>query len=130
MKNSPNASRSISTFNWSATSAAPPFSGQFHKIACQNVRVQKPEAEEVVQALRARHVFAHVQHLGVNRVGIRVVLPTGAEAIWDGDGAAGLEAQVMRDGVLVGFVPVIAGSADFTLEQTVDAIAAADYGTS
>jgi len=92
--------------------------------------VQKPEAEEVVQALRARHVFAHVQHLGVNRVGIRVVLPTGAEAIWDGDGAAGLEAQVMRDGVLVGFVPVIAGSADFTLEQTVDAIAAADYGTS
>lgn len=130
MKNSPNASRSISTFNWSATSAAPLFSGQFHEIACQNVRVQKPEAEEVVQALRARHVFAHVQHLGVNRVGIRVVLPTGAEAIWDGDGAAGLEAQVMRDGVLVGFVPVIAGSADFTLEQTVDAIAAADYGTS
>lgn len=97
--------------------------------ACQNDAVQKPEAEEVVEALRARSVFAHVQHLGVNRVGIRVVLPTGAEAIWDGDGAAGLEAQVMRDGVLVGFVPVIPGSADFSLAQTVEAIASADYGT-
>lgn len=66
--------------------------------------------------------------MGVQRVGIRIVLPTGAEAIWDADGAAGLEAQVMRDGVLVGFVPVIPGSADFTVAQVVDAIADADYG--
>lgn len=88
----------------------------------------KEEAEQVVAALRARGVFAHVQHMGVNRVGLRVVLPSGAEAIWDADGAAGLEAQVMRDGVLVGFVPVIAGSANFDFEQTVSAIAAADYG--
>lgn len=77
--------------------------------------------------LRARKVFAHVHHVGVGRVGIRVVLANGSEAIWDADGAAGLEAQVMRDGVLVGFVPVIPGSADFTVAQTVAAIAGADY---
>lgn len=92
-------------------------------------RVLIEEAELVVEKLRAHHVFAHVQHTGVNRVGIRVVLPTGAEAIWDADGAAGLEAQVMRDGVLVGFIPVIEGSADFDLDQTVAAIASAEYGT-
>lgn len=85
------------------------------------------EASQVVAALRARDVFAHVEHVGVSRVAIRVVLPGGAEALWDADGAAGLEAQVMRDGVLVSFVPVIPGSADFTLEQTVHAIATADY---
>ena len=65
--------------------------------------------------------------MGIGKVGVRVVLPTGAEAIWDADGAAGLEAQVMRDGVLVDFVPVIPGSADFTFDQTVRAIAAASY---
>jgi len=90
--------------------------------------VLKDEAEQVVAGLRQRDVFAHVHHVGVQRVGIRIVLPTGAEAIWDADGAAGLEAQVMRDGVLVGFVPVIPGSADFTVAQVVDAIADADYG--
>ena len=93
-------------------------------IACHTVRVLKEEAEQVVAGLRA-----HVQHIAVNKVGVRVVLPTGAEAIWDADGAAGLEAQVMRDGVLVGFIPVIEGSADFDLDQTIAAIAAAEYGT-
>lgn len=88
----------------------------------------KEDAEKVVAGLRARHVFAHVHHAGVNRVGIRVVLPSGADAIWDADGAAGLEAQVLRDGVLVGFVPVIPGSADFSIDQAVAAIASADYG--
>ena len=90
--------------------------------------MQKQQAEEVVAALRSQHVFAHVQSAGVNRVGVRVVLASGAEAIWDADGAAGLEAQVMRDGVLVGFVPVIEGSAQFTTEQIIAAIASADYG--
>ena len=98
-------------------------------IACHTVRVLKEETEQVVAGLRARNVFAHVQHIAVNKVGVRVVLPTGAEAIWDADGAAGLEAQVMRDGVLVGFIPVIEGSADFDLDQTIAAIAAAEYGT-
>ncbi|NQU36701.1 MAG: hypothetical protein HQ526_03780 [Actinobacteria bacterium] len=90
----------------------------------------KEDAEMVVASLRARHVFAHVHHAGVNRIGIRVVLPSGADAIWDADGAAGLEAQVMRDGVLIGFVPVIPGSADFSIDQAVEAIANAEYGVS
>ena len=58
---------------------------------------------------------------------MRVVIGDGREALWDVDGAAGLEAQVMRDGVLVGFVPKIPGSEGYTIEQTVDAIAAAVY---
>ena len=49
-------------------------------------------------------------------------LPDGRQAVWDSDGTAGLEAQVMRDGMLVGFVPSIDGSADFDVAQTVDAI--------
>jgi hypothetical protein len=58
---------------------------------------------------------------------VRIVLPDGREALWDVDGAAGLEAQVMRDGMLVGFVPKIPGSEGYTVEQTVEAIAAAVY---
>jgi hypothetical protein len=64
---------------------------------------------------------------GYAKVGVRVVLPDGREALWDTDGTAGLEAQVMRDGMLVGFVPMIEGSEDFSEEQTVDAIARTDY---
>lgn len=64
---------------------------------------------------------------GVAHTGIRVVLADGREALWDTDGTAGLEAQVMRHGVLVGFVPVIEGSEHFTDEQVVDAIARTDY---
>jgi hypothetical protein len=33
----------------------------------------------------------------------------------------------MRDGVLVGFVPRIPGSEAYSVEQTIEAIAAADY---
>jgi len=63
----------------------------------------------------------------VGQIGIQVVIFDGREAIWDTDGTAGLEAQVMRDGVLVGYVPNIAGSEDFDEAQTVDAIARTDY---
>ncbi len=59
--------------------------------------------------------------------GIRVTIGDGREAIWDTDGTATLEAQIMRDGMLVGFVPVIEGSEDFDEAQVVDAIARADY---
>jgi hypothetical protein len=90
--------------------------------------VQPDEVEVVVAALNERGFFAHVHRATPGRVGVRVVLPGGANAVWDVDGAAGLEAMVMRDGVLVGFVPMIPGSADFTTEQTIEAIAAADYG--
>ncbi|MGA5302443.1 hypothetical protein ACPCHT_21120 [Nucisporomicrobium flavum] len=86
-------------------------------------------ARRVVETLRARNVFAHVKlpHAGITQYGIRVVLPDGREAIWDNDGTAGLEAQIMRNGVLVGFVPSIPGSENFTDEQLIDAVAAADY---
>jgi hypothetical protein len=86
-------------------------------------------ARRVVDALRERGVPAHMAQprAGVSQFGIRVALPGDREAIWDTDGTAGLEAQVMRDGMLVGFVPVIAGSEDFTEEQVIDAIARTDY---
>jgi hypothetical protein len=56
-----------------------------------------------------------------------VSLPGGRQAEWDTDGTAGLEAQVMRDGMLVGYVPQIEGSEDFSEPQIVDAIARTDY---
>jgi hypothetical protein len=84
-------------------------------------------AQRVVDALRAQGVPAHVARVGVSQIGIRVVLSDDREAIWDTDGTAGLEAQVMRNGVLVGFVPHIEGSEDFTEAQVVEAIAHTDY---
>ncbi len=73
--------------------------------------------------------MAHVERRGVYRFGVRVVIGDGREALWDVDGAAGLEAQVMRDNVLVGFVSHIPGSEGFDVAQQVDAIAAADYSS-
>ena len=64
---------------------------------------------------------------GTGQYGVRVTLPGGREAEWDTDGTAGLEAQVMRDGMLVGYVPLIEGSEDFDEAQVVDAIARTDY---
>ena len=84
-------------------------------------------ARRVVDALRERGVNAHMGNEGTYQFGVRVALPDGREAVWDSDNTAELEAQVMRDGMLVGFVPVIPGSADFTEKQVVDAIARADY---
>src|SRR5690349_25175025 len=91
--------------------------------------MDEQRARRVVETLRGRNVFAHVKlpHAGITQYGIRVVLPDGREAIWDNDGTAGLEAQVMRDGILVGFVPSVPGSESFGEEQIIDTIAAADY---
>lgn len=83
-------------------------------------------ARRVVDALRDRGVNAHLLR-GNGQFGVRVPLPGGREAEWDTDGAAGLEAQVMRDGMLVGYVPMIKGSEDFDEDQVVDAIARTDY---
>jgi hypothetical protein len=58
---------------------------------------------------------------------VRVTLTGGREAEWDTDGTAGLEAQVMLDGMLVGYVPEIEGSEDFDESQIVEAIASTDY---
>ncbi|GAA4520321.1 hypothetical protein GCM10023191_097120 [Actinoallomurus oryzae] len=90
-------------------------------------RMEENRARRVVDALRDRGINAHLLRAGVGQYGVRVSLPGGREAEWDTDGTAGLEAQVMRNGMLVGFVPKIEGSADFTEEQVVDAIARTDY---
>jgi hypothetical protein len=91
--------------------------------------MEEDRVGRVVEALRARNVFAHVKlpQAGVTQYGIRVVLPDGREAIWDNDGTAGLEAQIMRNGILVGFVASIPESENFGDGQIIEAIATADY---
>ena len=86
-------------------------------------------ARRMVDALRDRGVPAHLTpgSAGRSQPGVRVVLSGGREAMWDTDGTAGLEAQVMRDGMLVGFVPHIPGSENFDEAHVVDAIANTDY---
>src|SRR6478672_10462459 len=83
-------------------------------------------ARRVVDALRDRGVNAHLFR-GNGEYGVRVTLTGGREAEWDTDGTAGLEAQVMRDGMLVGFVPLIEGSEDFDEDQVIEAILRTDY---
>jgi len=91
--------------------------------------MDEQRARRVVETLRGRNVFAHVKlpHAGITQYGIRVVLADGREAVWDNDGTAGLEAQVMRNGILVGFVSSIPGSENYGEQQIVEAIASADY---
>ena len=89
--------------------------------------MEENEARKVVDGLRERGVDAHMEKAGVYQFGVRVALPDGRQAVWDSDGTAALEAQVMRDGMLVGFVPQIEGSADFDVAQTVDVILRTDY---
>ena len=84
-------------------------------------------ARQVVDALRERGVDAHLARAGVYQFGVRVSLSDGREAVWDTDGTAGLEAQVMRNATLVGFVPEIDGSESFDQHQIVDAIVRTDY---
>jgi hypothetical protein len=84
-------------------------------------------ARRVVDALRDRGIDGHLAKVGVDQYGVRVSLHDGREAEWDTDGTAGLEAQVMQDGMLVGYVPEIEGSEDYDEQQVVDAIARTDY---
>ena len=84
-------------------------------------------ARRVVDQLRDRGVNAHLLRANIGQYGVRVSIPGGREAEWDTDGTAGLEAQVMRDGMLVGYVPQLEGSEDFNEAQIVDAIARTDY---
>ena len=89
--------------------------------------MEENRARRVVDELRERGVNAHLEKAGVYQFGIRVALGDGRQAVWDTDGTAGLEAQVMRNGMLVGFVPVIEGSDHFDEAQVVDAIVRTDY---
>ena len=85
------------------------------------------KARRVVDALRARGTNADLARVGVYQFGVSIRLPDGREATWDSDGTASLEAQVMRNGMLVGFVPEIEGSDSYTEEQVIDAILRTDY---
>ena len=84
-------------------------------------------ARRVADALRDRGIDAHLDKGGVGIYAVRVSLDDGREAIWGREGTASLEAEVMLDGDLVGFVPEIPGSGSFDEAQVVDAIARADY---
>ncbi len=89
--------------------------------------MDEKRALRVVDRLRDLGVDAHVEHASTYQFGVRVALGDGRNAVWDTDGTLGLEAQVMADGMLVGFVPQIEGSEDFDEDQTVAAIAGTDY---
>src|SRR6478736_7591912 len=84
-------------------------------------------ARRVVDVLREQGLNAHLEKAGVYQFGIRVMLRDGRQAVWDTDGTLGLEAQVMRDGILVGFVPSVEGSEDFDEQQVIDTILRTDY---
>ena len=89
--------------------------------------MEEMKARRVVDALRDRGTNADLARVGTYQFGVSVRLPDGREATWDSDDTAELEAQVMRNGMLVGFVPVIEGSADYTEEQIIDTILRTDY---
>ena len=89
--------------------------------------MEENKARRVVDALRDRGTDANLARVGVYQFGVSIMLADGREATWDSDGTAALEAQVMRNGVLVGYVPAIEGSDDYTEEQVVDAILRTDY---
>ena len=89
--------------------------------------MEENRARTVVETLRGRGIEAQIEKAGVYQFGVRIALRDGRQAIWDTDGTAGLEAQVMRDGILVGFVPEIPGSEDFDETQVAAAIADTDY---
>ena len=89
--------------------------------------MDEKRALKVVDRLRELGVDAHVERASTFVFGIRVALRDGRNAIWDTDGTLGLEAQVMRNGILVGFVPQLEGSEDFDEQQVIDAIARTDY---
>ncbi len=89
--------------------------------------MQENRARKVTDALRDRGINAHLHNEGIDIYGVRVVIDGGREAIWGTEGTTSLEAEVMLDGDLVGFIPEIPGSSDFDDAQVADAIARADY---
>jgi hypothetical protein len=89
--------------------------------------MEENRVRRVVDALRDRGTDADLARVGVYQLGVSISLRDGREVVWDTDRTASLEAQVMRDGMLVGYVPAIEGSEDYTDEQVVDAIVRTDY---
>jgi hypothetical protein len=84
-------------------------------------------ARRVTDALRDRGIAAHLKKSGIDAYSVQVPAGQGREAIWGAEGTTGLEAEVLLDGDLVGFVPQIPGSENFDDAQIADAIARADY---
>jgi len=89
--------------------------------------MEENEARRITDRLRDRGVDAHMERAGIYQFGVRISLPDGRQAVWDSDGTAGLEAQVMKDGMLVGFVPSIDGSEDFDEDRTIEVMLHTDY---
>ncbi|MFI5754766.1 hypothetical protein [Streptomyces sp. NPDC051569] len=89
--------------------------------------MDEERAGRLVSSLRDRGVMAHLAHLGVYEFGVQIVLAEGGEAVWDTDESEGLRAEVVEDGVLMGYVPYVPGSEAFTEEQLVALIAATRY---
>ena len=84
-------------------------------------------ARRITDAPRDRGIHAHLRKSGIDAYSVQVPAGGGREAIWGAEGTTGLEAEVLLDGDLVGFVPQIPGSDAFDEAQIVDAIARADY---
>jgi hypothetical protein len=84
-------------------------------------------ARRVTDLLRDRGIAAHLLRSGVDAYSVQVPAGQGRQAVWGTEGTTGLEAEVLLDGDLVGFVPQIPGSETFDEDQTADAIARADY---
>jgi hypothetical protein len=91
--------------------------------------VEENKALHLADLLRDRGVDAHLERStgGIHGFGVRVDLHDGRQAIWGSARTSRLEAEVMRDGVLVGFREGIEGSENYTLEQMVEAIIATDW---
>jgi hypothetical protein len=89
--------------------------------------VDENRARRVADALRDRGINAHLKKSGVGAYSVQVLLDGGREAVWGAEGTSGLEAEVLLDGDLVGFIAQIPGSESFDEAQVVDAIARADY---
>jgi hypothetical protein len=89
--------------------------------------MEENKARRVVDALRDHGTDADLARVGLYQFGVSVKLSGGREAMWDSDGTAALEAQVMRNGMLVGYVPAIEGSDDYTEQQIIDTILRTDY---
>ena len=85
--------------------------------------MEESRARRVVDELRELGVDAHVERPAVYAFGVAVQLPDGRRAVWGAESE--LSATVVRDGVLVGFVPALPG--DLTDSGLVAAIARTDY---
>ncbi len=80
--------------------------------------MEENRARRVADALRDRGIDAHLETAGIDIYGVRVVLSGGREAIWGNEGTSSLEAEVLLDGDLVGFIPEIPGSAASTRRRS------------